>query len=97
MVAVRPEYQGRGIGTLLTKTGIDIAEQLKVPVYLESDDGAVKLYERLGFEKLKTGVPLSPEVVGGHEPLEVTIMAKLPASLNFATFEDWLRKKDSVH
>lgn len=61
---MHPDYQRKGIGTLLTKPGLGVAEQLKVPVYLEGTGRAVKMYQNLGFEKLSPGVTLASEIVG---------------------------------
>lgn len=78
---MHPQYQRRGLGALLTKPGLDIAEQLEAPVYLEATDRAVKLYQNLGFKRLERGVTLGPEIVGSGTWLEVPIMVKIPASL----------------
>lgn len=93
MVAVHPQYQRRGLGALLTKPGLDIAEQLQAPVYLEATDRAVKLYQNLGFERLEPGVILGPEIVGSETWLEAPIMVKMPASLGEDSFEHWQRNE----
>lgn len=77
---------------MLTKPGIDIAEQLRVPVYLEATDKAIKMYSDLGFEKLRGGVHLGPEIVGGQDHLEAPIMVRMPASLDLANFSQWARR-----
>ncbi|KAL2266203.1 hypothetical protein VTJ83DRAFT_5555 [Remersonia thermophila] len=51
-VCTDPLYQGRGAGSLLTRRVLDMAAAEGVPVYLESTEVAVKLYERLGFRTL---------------------------------------------
>ncbi|KAK0659175.1 hypothetical protein QBC41DRAFT_308014 [Cercophora samala] len=51
-VCTDPEYQGRGVGTLLTRTVLELAKEDNLPVYLESTDVAVSIYERLGFRAI---------------------------------------------
>lgn len=81
---------------MLTRPGMDVAEQLEVPVYLEATDRAIKLYENLGFEKLGKGIVLGPDVVGGPDPLEAPIMVKMPSSLGSTTFKGWMRSKQRI-
>ncbi|KAK3401614.1 hypothetical protein B0T20DRAFT_450624 [Sordaria brevicollis] len=56
-VCVDPKYQGRGIGSSLTRhfltefVELDNGKEERMPVYLESTVEAVKLYEKLGFEE----------------------------------------------
>ncbi len=47
-VAVLPEYQKQGIGSLLVKTGLEIAEKLEAPMIIVL--GHPKFYPRFGFE-----------------------------------------------
>ncbi|KAL4891457.1 acyl-CoA N-acyltransferase [Aspergillus ambiguus] len=89
-VAVHPEYQGRGVGKKLMQWGLDVAEQLKVPIYLESTHEGRPLYERLGFTTLKEGVVFKPEVTQLKEAIEAPLMAKMPASAGGMTFAEWV-------
>ncbi|HEY5941816.1 MAG TPA: GNAT family N-acetyltransferase [Solirubrobacterales bacterium] len=51
VVGVRPEGQGRGLGTALLRPGLAEADRLGLPAYLESSSiRNVPLYERHGFE-----------------------------------------------
>jgi GNAT superfamily N-acetyltransferase len=47
----RPEFKGRGIGSMLLKWGIEKADATDpaTPMYLESSEYAVKVYEHVGF------------------------------------------------
>ncbi|MEV0676071.1 GNAT family N-acetyltransferase [Actinosynnema sp. NPDC050436] len=50
-VAVRPDRQGRGLGTAVLRPGLAAADAAGVPAYLEtSTERNLRLYRRLGFE-----------------------------------------------
>lgn len=48
---VLPEYQGRGVSSLLVKDVLDIADAQdpSVPIYLEAMPEARPIYEHMGF------------------------------------------------
>lgn len=93
---MHPDYRGRGVGTLLTRPGLEVADQLGVPVYLEATGRAVKLYQKLGFEKQNQGVILSPEIVGDSQQLEAPVMIRMPImrdGTSDLSVEDWTRSQ----
>ncbi|WP_229640143.1 GNAT family N-acetyltransferase [Waterburya agarophytonicola] len=47
-IAVLPEYQNRGIGSLLITTGLEIAEKIQIPMVIVL--GNPKFYNRFGFK-----------------------------------------------
>ena len=47
-VAVLPKYQNKGIGSLLIKTGLEIAESIQTPMIIVL--GEPKFYNRFGFK-----------------------------------------------
>jgi ribosomal protein S18 acetylase RimI-like enzyme len=57
-VGVTPAHRGRGIGSALISAALNGFQQVGLPrVYLEvtaQNDGAVRLYKRLGFGRTKT-------------------------------------------
>jgi GNAT superfamily N-acetyltransferase len=53
VVAVHPEYQRQGVGQLLMNFGICIAQKARLPIYIESSQDGVRLYEKLGCRRLK--------------------------------------------
>lgn len=56
LLGVAPEYQGKGIGANLIKPILEEADKSGIPCYLEtSTQGAVKFYQRHGFEIAWTG------------------------------------------
>lgn len=93
VVAVLPEFQRRGIGALLTTPGVEVAQQMEVPVYLEATERAVRLYEKLGFRKLERGVILNANIVGKDESAEAPIMVKMPSSR--MSFENWTKQTEA--
>lgn len=72
--------------------GIDAAEQMNLPVYLESSQKGYGLYVKMGFETLKEKIVHSPEVTGEKEPIEVPLMVKMPSAAKGLTFEEWRAK-----
>jgi GNAT superfamily N-acetyltransferase len=53
-IGVRPELQGRGLGSALLRPGLDHADAHGLPAYLESSNiRNVPLYERHGFEVVR--------------------------------------------
>lgn len=78
---------------MLTKWGVDVAEQLQVPIYLEAAAGnAVRMYERQGFYCLKPGVMLGAELMEEKEDIEAPIMVRLPTSAAGQSIEEWVAK-----
>jgi ribosomal protein S18 acetylase RimI-like enzyme len=55
-IIVAPELRGRGIGTALMRAVIDRAAQdgLDVTLHVEVWNPALRIYERLGFERVET-------------------------------------------
>lgn len=82
---------------MLTQPGIDVAIQMNVAVYLEATDRAVRLYEKLGFEKLDKGVVLSPELHGGNETIEAPVMVKMPSggTGTCTSFDTWIKEAEN--
>jgi GNAT superfamily N-acetyltransferase len=55
ILAVSPDYQRRGVGTLLIREGQRLALLDEVPLVLESSPVGRGLYEKNGFERLWEG------------------------------------------
>ncbi len=54
-IGVRPDQQGRGLGTVLLRALLARADELAAPVFLEvrtDNDSAIRLYERHGFDRI---------------------------------------------
>ncbi|KIX05194.1 uncharacterized protein Z518_06066 [Rhinocladiella mackenziei CBS 650.93] len=47
-----PKYQGRGAGGMLINWGLDVADELHLPAYLESSPVAHRLYQKFGFQDI---------------------------------------------
>lgn len=92
VIAVNPKYQGKGIGTRLTQWGVDVAEQLNVPVYLEATDKSVGVYRRLGFRVLERAVRIKAELMDAEQDADAPLMARMPPCAGDVSFEDWVRQ-----
>jgi ribosomal protein S18 acetylase RimI-like enzyme len=55
-IAVIPEYQSRGIGTIIVKTIMDRLSNCNFILYAAL--GKEEFYQKLGFRKMKTGMAL---------------------------------------
>jgi ribosomal protein S18 acetylase RimI-like enzyme len=55
-LGIHPDYQGKGIGLMLSKKLIEIAEFDGIAVQLLCADHLVAYYEELGFEKFTVGM-----------------------------------------
>lgn len=54
MLFVDPEYQGKGLGTMVTQWGNDVADAMMLPCWLESSPRGKRLYEKMGYEHTST-------------------------------------------
>ncbi|KAF7365495.1 Acyl-n-acyltransferase [Mycena venus] len=53
-LAIHPDYQGHGIGSLLARWGVDKAAGERVPVFVSGETQGVDFYEKaLGFQRLR--------------------------------------------
>jgi len=50
MLVVDPEYQRRGVGDMLVKWGIEKADKVQLPSFLEASEVGKGLYLKNGFE-----------------------------------------------
>lgn len=55
IIAVDPVKQGKGVGTILMRKGLEIADAQHLPCYLETyDEKNVLFYQKHGFELVRT-------------------------------------------
>ena len=53
ILVTAPEFQGRGVGSLLCNEGLQIADREKLPAWLEASARGRRLYQKLGFEDVE--------------------------------------------
>ncbi|KAH7083050.1 acyl-CoA N-acyltransferase [Paraphoma chrysanthemicola] len=53
VIAVHPAHQRKGVGQKLLNYGIGIAQQARLPVYIESSRDGIRLYEKMGCRRIK--------------------------------------------
>ncbi|KAF2830387.1 hypothetical protein CC86DRAFT_367163 [Ophiobolus disseminans] len=63
VIAVHPDYQRKGVGQLLMDFGIGVAQKAELPIYIESSQEGVRLYEKLGCRRLKEPRKYGPDAV----------------------------------
>ena len=51
MLFVEPDYQGKGVGTMLMQWGHDVADAMMLPCWLESSAKGLKLYQKIGYKE----------------------------------------------
>lgn len=84
VMAVHPKYQRKGIGKLLMEYGIGIAQQVDLPVYIESSKEGVRLYEKMGCLRVKnspkdkSGDLATRETNGAPEDPKLALFVWLP-------------------
>ncbi|KAI0125111.1 hypothetical protein BJ170DRAFT_488689 [Xylariales sp. AK1849] len=92
-MATHPTYRRKGVGRLMAEWGINIAEQLDLPIYLESTATGTPLFESLGFETLdEECIVHKASVTGDKEDIVVPLMVKMPSKANGLCFKDWQTK-----
>jgi GNAT superfamily N-acetyltransferase len=53
VMAVHPKYQRKGVGQLLMEYVIGIAQQVELPIYIESSEEGTRLYEKMACRRVK--------------------------------------------
>ncbi|KAH0155213.1 acyl-CoA N-acyltransferase, partial [Aureobasidium melanogenum] len=76
-LATAPEYQRRGIGGMLLRAGLEVAEAHGLKSYVTSSVAGLKLYQKHGFEIVETHA-LDYSQFGGVEPVTNYFMIRAP-------------------
>lgn len=90
-MGVDPKHQGRRAGAALLRWGIDLCEQIRLPVYFEASPSTAKMYEKAGFETIKETIVHKAELLGTKEDISVPLMVLMPSCAG-QTFEEWRAK-----
>ncbi|KAI5860446.1 acyl-CoA N-acyltransferase [Durotheca rogersii] len=91
--AVHPDHQRRGAGTLLLRWGMEVADKLELPLYLEATGTGLLLYEHEGFERLThVRIIQKAEATGFETDIEVPLMVRLPSKAGGISFKEWADK-----
>ncbi|KAL1844794.1 hypothetical protein VTK73DRAFT_1789 [Phialemonium thermophilum] len=77
--AVHPDHQGRGAGTALVQHIVDVGAATGLPIYLESAPTSTRLYEKLGFQRMRESVVHKAEALGAEEDVTVPLMVRWPS------------------
>ncbi|KAF2111985.1 acyl-CoA N-acyltransferase [Lophiotrema nucula] len=71
-----PKFQGRGAGSALIRWGFRRADELGLPIYLESTPDGHKFYEKQGFEDIEVFALDLSKYGGGNEPHIAPLMLR---------------------
>ncbi|KAI6091116.1 acyl-CoA N-acyltransferase [Hypoxylon rubiginosum] len=88
-MATHPDHQRRGVGRLLMQWGINVAEQIGIPMYLESSKPGLRLYESMGFERLTHVRLVHREEVTGRPDEQIPLMMRMPSAAKGLSFKEW--------
>ncbi|KAI0007006.1 acyl-CoA N-acyltransferase [Xylariaceae sp. FL0662B] len=93
-LGVHPYYQHRGVSYTLMRWGLDVADKLELPTYVEcSDHDEVSFNERMGFEVITDErVIYRSKDTGMKEDIEVTLIVKMPSKAQGMSFREWADK-----
>ena len=73
-MATRPDYQGKGCGTMILKWGIEKADEENARCYLEATPDAYPLYYKVGFRDIdEVGLDLKAY---GEDIYVIKVMAR---------------------
>ncbi|THX23237.1 hypothetical protein D6D12_08540 [Aureobasidium pullulans] len=75
IMVVKPGYQGLGVESFAMKWGVDLADRLGLPIYVEATLPGRRLYERWGFEVQET-MPFDARVFGAPSKAEHYCMVR---------------------
>jgi hypothetical protein len=78
----------------LAQWGIDVAEKLGLPIYLESTVDSAPFFEATGFKKLENKtLAHTASALGAKEDIVVPLMVRMPSKANGMSFEEWQDKR----
>ncbi|KAL8347245.1 hypothetical protein RB601_003233 [Gaeumannomyces tritici] len=90
VIAVDPKHQGRGAGKAFIEWALATGEACGVPVYFESSPSTVKLYERMGFSRIRDKISHKGKVLGlPLVTVDVPLMVFMPSAAGGLTFDQW--------
>jgi len=77
---IDPGFWRRGIGKMLVRSGLEIADQHQIKTYLMSSPAALKLYLSVGVELVDT-VSTDYSQYGGTEPVVDYFLVRRPSQI----------------
>jgi GNAT superfamily N-acetyltransferase len=81
MLHTDPKYQRQGAASALMKWGLETADKMGLPVYLESSPDAHGFYQKHGFRDIGT-FPLDLSQYGGSHLHTTPLMIRRPGGDN---------------
>ncbi|KAJ5609447.1 hypothetical protein N7528_010014 [Penicillium herquei] len=76
-LTTHPDFWHRGVGSMLVKSGLDVADQYGLKTYVMSEPAALKLYLNFDFQLIET-VSTDYSQFGGKEPMVHYFLTREP-------------------
>ncbi|KAI1389229.1 acyl-CoA N-acyltransferase [Hypoxylon trugodes] len=90
-LTVHPDYRREQIREFLLEWGIDIADELELPLYVETLENTASFYESMGLEKVTDhAVRFAANDIRTNIDVEIPIFVKMPSIAEGLSFEDWV-------
>ena len=77
MIAVTPEYHGRGIGATLIEAGLKVVDDASAKAYIEASPMGLSLYLRHGWKKVDE-IVIDLRDFGGNEVVSEVCLLREP-------------------
>ncbi|KAJ5735781.1 uncharacterized protein N7483_000906 [Penicillium malachiteum] len=78
-LTTHPDFWRQGVGSMLVKSGLDVADQYGLKTYVMSEPAALKLYLNFGFQLIET-VSTDYSQFGGKEPMVHYFLTREPVT-----------------
>ena len=71
---VAPQHQGKGVGTALVRAGVQEADRLRIPCWLEASAAGLPVYTRCGFRNAGDVIEFDLGLYGAQGTVQVVCM-----------------------